>query len=472
MKKILSAIFSFMAVVLLVCAGMLYFSNLTERKESNNKFSDFYRQEEDYDVLFLGSSHVLNGIFPMELWSDYGIVSYNLASHGSRPASNYWILKNALEYTKPKLVVVDCCMISQEEKVGSIEQLHMSTDHIPFGKTKVEMIRDLVEDEKQHGEFLWEFSMYHNRWNELEENDFSFQPSPEKGAETRIGVAIPDETVIFDASYKMEEETVGTEYLRRIIEECQQQGIEALLTYIPFPDKHGYQKEVNSVWDIAKEYDVNYLDYYTLMDQVNFNIDCYDANSHLNPSGARKITSHIGSYITGVYGIEDHREDEAYSQWHEDYETYVEFKKENIKKEEELKNYLMLLRDKSFSYGVYLKWGFDWNAYPVIKELLLNMGVNPDMVVENGDCFLFVDTMNQTQDSITMLETMDSSFGEFSLVYNEDGELELSCKEGQPMIITHNDIAVVVFDNSTLSLVDQAIFEIDQADVNMTRQKN
>ena len=469
MRKTLKAIFSFVVVCLLVVTGMAYLSDLTERKESNNKFSEFYEQEEDYDVLFLGSSHVLNSVFPMELWNDYGIVSYNLAGYGSRSASNYWVLKNALEYTTPELVVVDCCMISLEEKVGSVEQLHMSTDHIPFGKIKVEMIRDLVEDEEQHWDFLWKFSTYHNRWNELEENDFDFRPSPEKGAESRIAVAIPDAVEAKDTSCKVEEETVGIEYLRKIIEECQEQDIQVLLTYIPFPGNTGWQPEINSARDIAEEYDVDYLDYYTLMDRLNVHTDFYDKNSHVNPSGARKITEHIGSYISNVYGIEDHREDEIYSKWHDDYQVYTEFKHNNIKTEEELKSYLMLLKDKNLSYGVYLKWGFDWNAYPVLKELLFNIGVNPAQVVENGKCFVFVDNVNQTQSMITTLENIDTYFGEFSLLFNDIGELELVSKGNNRMSVTFNDIGVIVFDNSTLSLVDQAVFEIDEADVNMIR---
>lgn len=91
MKKIVSAIFSFLAVVVLIVWGLGLLSDITERKESKNKFGNFYQQEEDYDVLFLGSSHILNGVFPMELWRDYGIVSYNLSGHGSRAAVNYWI---------------------------------------------------------------------------------------------------------------------------------------------------------------------------------------------------------------------------------------------------------------------------------------------------------------------------------------------------------------------------------------------
>ena len=193
MKKIVGTIFSFFAVAILVIWGLETLADITERKDSKNKFNDFYQQEADYDVLFFGSSHVLNGIFPMELWNNYGLVSYNMAGYGNRMAMNYWMLKNALEYTSPKLVVVDCYMLGKDEKTGTIDQLHMSTDHIPYSETKVEMIRDLVEEEEQQKDFLWKFNLYHNRWNELTTADFSGKYSSEKGAESRIAVTEPEE---------------------------------------------------------------------------------------------------------------------------------------------------------------------------------------------------------------------------------------------------------------------------------------
>ena len=470
MNKTLKAIFSFVIVGLLVVGGLVYLSDLTERKESQNKFSEFYEQDADFDVLFLGSSHTLNGVFPMELWNDYGIVSYNMATHGGRTAGNYWLLKNALEYTNPKLVVVDCYMISLNEKISEPEKIHMATDHIPFSKTKVEMVQDLAEDEDTYWDYLWEFSTYHNRWNDLKQEDFEFEGSLEKGAESRIDVSIPDETILIDSSQKIEEETVGIEYLRRIIEECQDREIEVLLTYLPFPDNSGCQEESNTVWDIAEEYNVNYLDYRTMMAQVNFNTDCYDANSHLNPSGARKLTEYLGNYISNVYAIDDQRENEAYSDWHEDYDVYTQFKHDNIRSANDLKNYLMLLKDKNLSYGVYLKWGLDLNSYPVIRELLLNIGIDPAQIVEEGKCFVFVDNVNRTQSMITTLESMDTYFGEFSLVYNEMGELELISKGDNRMVVTFDDVGVVVFDNSTLSMVNQAKFKAGSIDANMEKK--
>ena len=130
MNKLGKAVFSLIVVGVLVIGGLVYLSNLTERKESQNKFSEFYQQEENYDVLFFGSSHTLNAVFPMELWKDYGIVSYNMATHGGRTAGNYWLLKNALEYTSPKLIVVDCYMISMNEKISEPEKIHMAPTYM------------------------------------------------------------------------------------------------------------------------------------------------------------------------------------------------------------------------------------------------------------------------------------------------------------------------------------------------------
>ena len=460
MKKILAMMFSFLAVGALVIWGLGKLADITERKDSKSKFHDFYCQEEDYDVLFLGSSHVLNGIFPMELWRDYGIVSYNMAGHGNRMAMNYWILKNALEYTTPKVVVVDCYMLGRNEKRGTIDQLHMSTDHIPYSETKVEMIQDLVEDEEQQKDFLWKFNLYHNRWSELVTKDFNREYSLEKGAESRTRVAKPKEVEAQDESLELEEKTVGMDYLGKIIELCKEQKIQVLLTYLPFTGNKGWQSEVNAAGDIAKKYKVDYLDFYTLLEQINVNTDFYD-ETHMNPSGARKITDYLGEYLMVEYDIDDQSDNEAYEHWYQDYETYTALKHENIRNEKELKNYLMLLNDKNLSYGVYLKWELDLEEYPLIKELLLAMDIDREQVKEEGKLFVFLDRVNEEYSMITDFEEMDTYFGNFELLYNDDGEMEVIHEDKNRMRITQNDIAVFVFDNNSLELVDRAKFKFE-----------
>ena len=471
MSKIVKSVISFVAVAVMVFLGLWYFSDLTELKESKEKYSEFYEVEDDVDVLFLGSSHVLNGIFPMELWNDYGIVSYNMAGYGNTQAMNYWILKNALEYTTPELVVFDACMLASDEKIGTLEQLHMSVDHIPYSKTKVEMIHDLVEEEDRRSDFLWKFSTYHNRWNELEEKDFTRGTTPEKGAQSLVGVAVPAELRTFESDFKSpEDSSLGLEYACKIIEECQEAGIEVLVTYLPFPDDSGWQGESNRMKDIAKEYGVNFLDFHTLLEQVNMNTDFFDENSHMNPSGARKVTSYIGNYIMQNYAIEDQRENETYSSWHDDYETYTEFKKENIRKAEELKDYLMLLNDKSFSYGIYFKAFNRIASYPVLVELLENMGIHYSEI-PNEDLFLLIDQVGEERKELRLFETMESKFAEFSMFYNDAGHLELTNSSAESMTITYADIAVIVFDNSDLSFVDQAKFVLEDVSVEFMENK-
>ena len=95
---LLILLFCFMAVALVV-----------ERKSSYIK-NEMYIQEaekEHVDVFFLGSSHVINGINPVQLYDEQGITAYNLGGYGSVLLSSYWQFRLALERRIPDLVVID-----------------------------------------------------------------------------------------------------------------------------------------------------------------------------------------------------------------------------------------------------------------------------------------------------------------------------------------------------------------------------
>ena len=202
MKKAMRAAGCIITVILTI--GLLMWTvNLTERKESSNKYSDFFK-DRDYDVLFMGTSHVINSVFPMELWKEYGITSYNCGGTSNYLPTTYWVLQNALDYVTPKVVVIDCLRLADDEKCPYLARAHYSLDAFPLSKTKIDAIRDLMDNpggntaleaEKAANiaqspwlELLWDFTLYHSRWNELEKDDFSPAASREKGAETRIDV--------------------------------------------------------------------------------------------------------------------------------------------------------------------------------------------------------------------------------------------------------------------------------------------
>ena len=88
----------FFALLAFVLAAV---GRVVERKQSRQRFGPFLENPQSYDVLLLGDSHVVNGIYPMELWADYGIASYNMASYGNSMVVSYWTLMYALDYMTP-----------------------------------------------------------------------------------------------------------------------------------------------------------------------------------------------------------------------------------------------------------------------------------------------------------------------------------------------------------------------------------
>lgn len=460
MKEGLKVITWLTIIGLFVGIGLHYLSAVVERKNSYSKYEPFYQQEENFDVLFMGSSHVLNGVFPMELWNDYGIVSYNFAGHGNRLPTTYWVMKNALDHTQPKLIVVDCTMISLDDKTGPIEQVHLSFDHFPLSENKVAAIEDLFPKGDTKWDFLWKFSTYHNRWNTLTSEDYTPTLTIEKGAEARTGVAVPAKTKYFENNYKTEGNTLGIQYLERIIKECKESDIEILLTYLPFPDPTGWQAESNRVKDIAKEYKVNYLDFHTLYKEINDKTDFYDKDSHMNPSGARKITSYIGEYIMDNYDIKDQRNNPLYASWHNDYAIYSDFKLDNLKAEDDLNNYLMLLNDKNLSYALYLPTNPAIILNSVKVQLLKNIGIDTDKVLLTENNLIVVDNKKNKITYARMDETVETDYGRLRL--KDEGNINANMLINGKTLFDSSvqaDIAIAVFDNDTSKLVHTAKFE-------------
>lgn len=418
-----------------------FLSNLTdlmERKSSEKKYADFLEQDEDFDVLFMGTSHVINGVFPMELWNDYGIVSYNFGGHGHPMASTYWVMENALEYTTPRVVVIDCFFLSMNIKSPyNFAFLHTSFDAFPLTMTKGKAIWDLLDDPildeaiengtasesdepRTKIQLLWDYSVYHSRWTDIGRDDFELRQTYEKGAESRIAVKSGNLNKI-SSDQKMAPGTTGEQYLRRMIESCQDKGIEVLLTYLPFPASKEQQREANYVYDIAEEYGVNYINFLD-MDLINYQTDL-EGTSHLNPSGARKVTDYLGEYLIVNYDISDQRNNGDYSFWYVDYEEYDEMKNRNIVECSDIVEYLMLLAGDNVDITMDIRNKNIFNN-TLIVELLGNLGINTNELGVDTD---FIIIRNSGEDVVVINnlreegEATVTELGKVQIFYDIDG---------------------------------------------------
>ena len=382
MKSILS-VAAYLTALLALLAGL---SRVLEYKGSREKIAPFLKRAEQIDVLFFGDSHACSDIYPMELWGDYGIASYNLASYNLPLPVSYWVMRNALLSCRPKVIVPDVNQIWKPEKpCASSSDLHTALDGFPLSRTKLAAIADLTDDpllaDKDglrymdlRPEFVFPFIKYHARWHSLTPEDLKPDYEKELGGERNIAVAMPDEYEITSAA--ADEQGEGFVYLRRFIGDCKDAGIRVLLTNLPYPCRNSDDEMLytNAVSYTAEECGVEYIDFVYMDKIVDYGTDCYDPASHLNPSGAWKVTDLIGQRLSEAYAVPDRRGEAAYALWDQDYRAYRERKLESLCDETDPYSFLMLLADPSFSAVILLPEGSAVYSDDLAMRLVQNAG--------------------------------------------------------------------------------------------------
>lgn len=393
LKSILPCII-FLAGLIVLLAGL---STLLEYKGSREKIRPFMDRAKQIDVLFFGDSHTSSDIYPMKLWKDYGITSYNLASYNVTIPISYWMMRNALTICHPKLIVLDVNQVWEQAKLcESSSDVHTALDGFPLSRTKLDAIWDLMDDpmvtDKSglrymdlRPEFVFPLIKYHARWNDLSGDDLHPDYAQELGAERNIAVAVPDDYEITSAV--ADEQGFGFIYLRRFIEYCRSADIDVMLTNLPYPCRNNSDEQLytNAVMYTAEEYGVEYIDFVYLDQIADYSTDCYDPGSHLNPSGAWKVTDFIGQHISETYHLPDHRGDAAYAAWDRGHHRHLARKLESIRSETEPYSFMMLLADPSFSAVILLPKHSAVYTDELAMRLVQNAGRRHLMMADTDD---------------------------------------------------------------------------------------
>lgn len=402
---------NFFSFIIFIGITVFLLGKLTDimvNKESQGRLTGFFQEENDIDVLLFGSSHIRHGIFPMELYRDYGIISYNMAGNGDTIPVSYWKLVMALDYKQPKVVIMDICNLWPGIKTSAIGigQVHTSMDAFPLSYHKYLAATDLFEEPKEQMEIIWNFSVYHTRWTELSESDFdiNFNSSLCKGAlplnahTERVATVdnTPDNTLVYDE--------MSYEYLCRMIELCQDRGIEILLVNSGYDVNKTSQLFADSIPALAQKYDVNYVDF-TSLDLIDFSTDLHSTgqNTHVNSSGARKLTDFIGEYLTDHYSLPDKRLDQNYSDWNESYEEYIQYKASNINEQDLLPVELTMLSDEDFDIVIYVKKDSELLKNDTIIALLNNISQYGSLKLLD-DAAIYGDDMTEPDMQIVVID--------------------------------------------------------------------
>ena len=193
-------------------------------------------------------------------------------------------------------------------------------------KTKLEAINDMFENQEKKYPFIADFIVYHDRWKELDANDFKrlygkADYNPLMGAVMEYGVHSAEFNYTDFQAGPLPSETVSTTYLRKIIDECKARDIQVLVVMTPFLAMQDSQMASKTAEIIASETGVYSLNMLDIPGIIDFNTDMVDAG-HLNAIGAQKVTAFLGSFIAQNIPLPDHREDAGYENWNEALEKY------------------------------------------------------------------------------------------------------------------------------------------------------
>ena len=106
---------------------------------------------------------------------------------------------------------------------------------------------------------------------------------------------------------------------------------------------------------------------------VDFETDTSPDNTHLNYSGALKVTEWLGEYLSRNYTLDNYA---GNASWKADYEKYLAFKEETLLGLGSLPEYLVQLRDSDLSAEAVI---YDENLFSSARLMHLfdNAGITP-----------------------------------------------------------------------------------------------
>lgn len=331
-KKLIIQISKVLLFVFLFGVIFDYTSYVLVNKSESKALSIITKQEDEYyDIILAGPSHMQYSIQPAQLFGEYGLVACNPSTAAQSIPTTYYVVKEMIEKHTPELVVVDLFCLFYPDVYFTPTRFHQAIDYFELSKNKIDAIEDLVDENKE--EFYLNYLLYHSRWKTLTKDDYTVFSNWNETYTLLYGTtAFPNDFVPVPKEETAEIPEISLEYLKKIVDLCKKTDTELLLTVIPYRadvDNNNtsailQQQMYNTVEQLASEWNVDYLNGLYYLDEMNFDFTTdMKEYSHVNVLGSEKVSTWYGQYFVENYDLPNRAEDKKYSDWYEDYEEYM-----------------------------------------------------------------------------------------------------------------------------------------------------
>jgi hypothetical protein len=299
---------SFLLVLVMILAVLSQLSMALDRnRDPLYNYSArclFEEPDNTIDVLAIGTSCIYSSIEPLELWRQCGATCYAWGEPAQRIYDTREYLKEIYCRQSPKVVLIDVSNLFRDE-------------------TDAQNLDSLVKTQLSR---VFPVVAYHRNLTPKKLKNWGADPhSLTKGYMLRTGICAPDaeQPYMEPTEERADYNALSGQALADCVALCQQHGSEVVLLAIP--DYQGWKRsQSNTVSDLAEQWGVPFLDLNAeLADVLDWSTDTPDGGSHLNYSGAEKVTAYLCQYLR-TYALPDHRADPAYDVWVQDAALFFE----------------------------------------------------------------------------------------------------------------------------------------------------
>ena len=313
------------------------------------RYEEWRNAEKDsIDVLYIGSSPMYAGINPSVIYHETGMTGYNFGTSNQVAFFEYYMFEYLMKFHTPKLVVIEMNHLCDERDVDGDSELNEQlfrkvVNTMPDNGIKKEML-DVIH-QRYPGQDILSYWLpllrYHSRWNQLDPYDFdqdnsrltdNYDPC-NKGALFRSLIKEQTWKKSYYVGDSAEPIDFYMDYYQRIVDECKAKNIEVMTLTIPKLDTRKCDHEAAQAFAEKNGLVYKYYNTKAEWDAIGLDVkkDFYNAG-HMNILGQQKYSKVLGKFIQDTYHLEDHRTDEKYKSWEEDYQEYLK-RYEDAKKE-------------------------------------------------------------------------------------------------------------------------------------------
>lgn len=321
------------AAFIVAAAGLWFLQRLLMPKYMDDivegaMVAEYYDEEKNHDVIFIGDCELYENISPAVLWKEYGINSYIRGSAQQLIWQSYYLMEETLQYEKPKVFVFNVLAMKYNSPQSEAYN-RMTLDGMKMSAAKIKSIRASMTEEEHLIDYVFPILRYHSRFDELGKSDIKYFFNRDKvtfnGYYMRVDVKaaqnIPEARLLGDYNFG----DTAYYYLDKMVELCENNNIELILVKAPSLYPHWYDEWDVQMSDYASKHNLKYYNFLNVTDDIglDFAVDTYDSGLHLNLSGAEKLSMYFGNILSAECDLPDRRDDkELVEIWEEKLKAY------------------------------------------------------------------------------------------------------------------------------------------------------